>query len=253
MMGACVIPVGGSLPALSTPAGAEHIKISKEAYDDNGVKLIGTRYFWLEDYAKRVTGLFWGAALPATIVFNAPGATVAASTFRFATGLSSANVTISNSATDIKELFYDCAGLTSVTLGFTTALVETINYMFMSCSNLVTINGTISMNACTSAISPFGNCSKLVTVTFAPNTIKISLSLSNSPLLSAASLVSIANGLLEDAAAKTLTMHATSKTAMNALMGDITGADGAYVFTANAGGATSLTTFITNYKVWTIA
>jgi hypothetical protein len=252
---ATILGVPGKFEVVDTTSGdaaATEIKIGKKAWVD-GAELTGTRYFWLEDYAKAMQGMFILANLPNSVVFTAPQVTAIANTFQQTLGMTELVLTVSNSVTIATYIFNANTVVRTVTFNFTTANVTSFLGCFKDATALDTISGALNLTATTNATDMFLNTSSLVSVLFVANTIKINLSLVNSPLLSSASLVSIGNGLLEGASAKTLTMHATSKTAMSALMGDITGAAGSQVFTANPAGADTLTHFITDHKVWTIA
>jgi hypothetical protein len=258
--GQTILGVAGDTNVVDTTSGdaaATEIKVGKKAWVD-GAEVTGTKYYWIEDYAGGVGGLFYptygSANLPASVTLYAPLATYAEFTFRAQTAnLTTLDVTLSNNVADLTSCFHGCTKLVTITLHFTTASATTFFNCFSGCTVLATITGELSLNAATTLTTMFSGCTALANVTFTGNTIKSGLSFAGSPLLSSASLVSIGNGLLEAASAKTLTMHATSKTAMNALMGDITGAEGSQVFTANPAGADTLTHFITDHKVWTIA
>lgn len=259
MMVKCVIPVGGgaSLPALSNPAGAGQILAGYDAINAAGAKVDGSMP--LGDAV--ANDLLYGkkAVVNGTEVIGA-GAywqyvkVMSGNIFSNAGLTGSVNIYNPNAEIYGNSLFSTNADMTSLTLNrFYVASGAQSGATFQNCTNLQSINVAIDLSNSTYVTSMFLGCSSLVTVSFVANTIKLSLSFSSSPNLSSASLVSIANGLLEGASAKTLTMHATSKTNMDNLMGDVTGSAGSYVFTANAGGATSLSTFITTNKGWTIA
>lgn len=249
--GVTLLGVPGNSNVVDTSSGdavVTEIKIGKKAWVD-GVELTGTRYFWLEDYSKNISAIFKNVALPETVTLNAPNVVSFTDVFQPCTGVKTLNLLLSNSLTSLNAAFKS-SSIVTLNLSSSTASVTSFLECFYNIP-LVTINGSLDLSAATNVTGAF-SASSLVTVVFVPNTIKISIAFT-SPNLSSASLVSIANGLLEDASAKTLTMHDTSKTAMNALMGDITGADGAYVFTENPAGDDTLTHFITDHKVWTIA
>jgi hypothetical protein len=201
------------------------------------------------EYAKGFTGVFKNTTLPGTMTLNLPNCLTFSDVFQPCTGITVLNLTLSNSLASLNAAFKSSSIIT-LNLYSSTASVTSFLECFYNIP-IVTINGVLDLSAATGLSGAF-SAGSLVTVSFVANTIKISIAFT-SPNLSNASLVSIANGLLEGASAKTLTMHATSKTNMDNLMGDVTGSAGSYVFTANAGGATSLSTFITTNKGWTIA
>lgn len=84
-------------------------------------------------------------------------------------------------------------------------------------------------------------------IRFKANTLKLNMTMKYFPNLDTDSLVSVANGL--QAGAHTITLHATNKTNIAAIMGTVT--DG--VFTADESGDTTLLSFINNTKGWTVA
>lgn len=152
-----------------------------------------------------------------------------------------------------RNLAKGCSNLEEITLGSTANCVNRTNYipfnsMFYACSKLHTIHSALSFAGTTdSHVDNFFNCYALVNITFVANSIKSNLPIAQSPLLSTTSLLSIANGLDAASAPKTLTMHATAKTNMLALMVD----DVAGV--AVAGTTMTLTAFIADIKGWTVA
>lgn len=78
------------------------------------------------------------------------------------------------------------------------------------CINLITINGRIDLSGCTTASylnQCFLSCSKLVNVSFIPNSIMLSINFASSKDLSDASIASIINGLSLEASGQTLTVH----------------------------------------------
>lgn len=146
------------------------------------------------------------------------------------------------------SLFDGCTNLINVIINGSFEACTSMHYLFYGCVKLQAVTGTpLDLTACTGINSCFYNCTELTTIFFAPSTIKIDISFADSPLLSTASLLSIANGLDASAAPKTLTTHATSKTAMDAISVDV--ADGV----AAIGTTKTLTQFITTDKGWTIS
>lgn len=84
---------------------------------------------------------------------------------------------------------------------------------------LVTINGEFDFSSInTDTQRPFFNCSSLQEVRFKAGTLSRSMTLAQSPNLSADSLASIVNGLadLSGGTSKTLTLHATAKANLTA-------------------------------------
>lgn len=188
----------------------------------NGAKLTGTGAYW--QYKKTWASMFDGVTeLSGHLYFYSPGCISPSLAFR------------------------GCTNITQLTLIFNSGSCVSYNQMFYNCTSLHTITNPIDMTAATANSNMFYNCSELVNVLFTVSTIKIYISFSNSPLLSTASLLSIANGLDAGAAPKTLAMHATSKTNMNAINVDVNAG------VATIGTTKTLTAFITDDKGWTIA
>lgn len=125
------------------------------------------------------------------------------------------------------------------------------DYIFYNCSKLRTVTGlncTSSGNAAWS--NAFTSCSALENIEFIQNSIYNSIRLSYSPLLTIASLVSIANGLhTYSSGTWTLQLASQSKTKLSTILGTVN--DG--VFAESAGGTVTLQNFVTNTKGWTIA
>ena len=143
-------------------------------------------------------------------------------------------------------MFYNNPNMTSLKLTYA-GMFASQSYLFMSCSSLGTIDSTLNFTGVTNTSYLFYGCSSLADVVITPSSIQVSMSFSDSSLLTTASLLSIANGLDGSATSQTITMHSTSKTTMDALMVDNSSG------TAVAGSAMTLTAFITNIKGWTVA
>lgn len=124
---------------------------------------------------------------------------------------------------------------------------------FSMCSNLKTIESTATFGGKeflrkeATAYNPFYNCTKLVDVRFTPNSAQQDWVFKWSPALSDETLVSAANALT--VGSYTLTLHATA----SARCAEITGTVSDGVFTADSGGTTTLTEFITTTKGWSLA
>ncbi len=124
---------------------------------------------------------------------------------------------------------------------------------FAMCSNLKTIESTAPFGGNqllrkeATAYNTFYNCAKLVDVRFTPNSAQQDWVFKWSPNLSDATLVSAANALT--VGSYTLTLHATA----SARCAEITGTVSDGVFTADSGGTTTLTEFITTTKGWSLA
>lgn len=124
---------------------------------------------------------------------------------------------------------------------------------FAMCSNLKTIESTAPFGGNqllrkeATAYNTFYNCAKLVDVRFTPNSAQQDWVFKWSPNLSDATLVSAANALT--VGSYTLTLHATAAARCAEIVGTVS--DG--VFTADSGGTTTLTEFITTMKGWSLA
>lgn len=124
---------------------------------------------------------------------------------------------------------------------------------FGLCPNLKTIESTATFGGKeflrkeATAYNPFYNCMKLVDVRFTPNSAQHDWVFKWSPALSGETLVSAANALT--VGSYTLTLHATAAARCAEIVGTVS--DG--VFTADSGGTTTLTEFITTTKGWSLA
>lgn len=117
--------------------------------------------------------------------------------------------------------------------------------MFRNCVNLTTINSIDFSPIVFTGQDEFKNCPKLTNITF-KGTIGNNFSFSDSPLLTTASLISIANALTRH---YTLKLHPTSKTNCDNILGYNN--DGKFEL-SGSGTQMSLTDFILNVKGWSI-
>lgn len=253
-----IIVTGASLPTAGLTAEVTDVKHGTTFISNLGTPETGTRIFWLEEWATGMGNMFEGAGLSGAIAINAPNVKKGNYVFKSNAEITSINITMSNSMTNAYQMFASIgAGITSITINNTTALVTTFEECFYQTgANLVSILGApLNLSSCTNTNLMFSGsgAAAIVNIAYAQNTIKTSLSMAACPVLSNASQVSLANGLFEGATAKTLTVHATVKTAMESLKGDVTGSAGTYLFTLNAGGAVDLADFIRDTKGWTLA
>ena len=82
--------------------------------------------------------------------------------------------------------------------------------MFSHWQALKVVDGTpFDLSSTTTIGTMFNFCNALEEIRFAPNSIKVSINLSTSAVLSDATIQSIVDGLAEVATAQTLTLHAT--------------------------------------------
>lgn len=85
--------------------------------------------------------------------------------------------------------------------------ISNANYMFGQSKKLKEILGVLDFSECTSVNYTFYDCLELVTVTLKENSIKLSISFSNSSKLSATSIQSIIDGLATVETQQTLTLR----------------------------------------------
>ena len=201
-------------------ATADKIVYGKIGYAD-GERLVGEGAYW-----QNVTNfyrMFVLGGLPEYFEVNAP----------LATG-------------SMRETFMDNPNVVHLKLTVGDGITSFQN-TFRGMNNLSIIEGELNLSNNTITTTMFIYDSALTEVRFTKDTMKLGISFSNSPLLSTASLLSIANGLNAESALQTLTMHTTSKTTMNNIMVDNNAG------LAAIGTAMTLTAFITSVKGWTIA
>lgn len=116
-----------------------------------------------------------------------------------------------SAATQLQSMFYQCASLTSLDLtSWNTSNVTGMDGVFQSCNSLATLKfGTWDMGNVTTASNMFYGCNALTTVTGTITGIKVSLSLSGSPLTNESAMVFI-NGLAEVTTTQIITFKATT-------------------------------------------
>ncbi len=112
----------------------------------------------------------------------------------------------------MENSFYYCGILEEVVLNFSTKNIISYSGAFTGSQKLKKIVGVLDFSSATS-VNGFGQCNSLEEVTFAPNTLSVSISLNGSDKLSAESKQSIFDGLaqLEEGTTCTLTLHANAK------------------------------------------
>lgn len=146
--------------------------------------------------------------------------------------------------------------LTSVTINGDLSRVTNYSDMVKANCGLQRLDGTpLNFSSVTNANFSIwsGNASRVLTslsyVRYAENTLKVNHSVFCSAL-SDESLVSIANGL--QAGAHTLTLQQEAKDRLSAIVGTVSN-NGTYDVFAKDGGGTTLLSFVTTTKGWTIA
>lgn len=203
-------------------------------------------------------------SLPNTISldlsFMKSGKCVLYQTFRDCTSLKDVTLIIPDSSELALGLcFYSCSNLKTVTLqgqfvyaqdqiipGVSVALGD-----FANCYKLETVNSSTPLGVKyisnqTHYYNPFSGCVALKEVRFERQVAATDWVFKWSPVLSDATLISVANAL--EFGSYTLTLHATAAAHCAEIVGTVS--DG--VFTADSGGTTTLTEFITTTKGWSI-
>ncbi len=148
-------------------------------------------------------------------------------TFRDSTGLKSVKLYGNNTvALSFGCTFWACNKLELVDLSECNLVLGSQQYnAFYGCNALREIKGVLDFTDVISTNSPFPACYALETVTFAPNSIYISLNMNTCYSLSDASIQSIIDGLadLTDGTAQVLSLHTDVKAKLTeAQLGAIT-------------------------------
>lgn len=210
----------------------------------------------LQMYATRFSNLFRSATLPETFELDLDGFL---SLFEFSNMFTSA---LGAKTIRIKNYVSSASNITLLGMVYYNSVVERLE--FVNCefapqnfnefcrttSRLEEIVGELDFSNATNVNHIFNGASKLREVRFKANTLKISMAYINtSPLLSDASLISIANGLNGSVTGQSITLHETPK----ARCGEIMGANSSGAFVASDSGTLSLADFITTVKGWTLA
>ena len=210
----------------------------------------------LQMYATRFNGLFRNATLPEEFEVDLDGflslfdfsnmftSTVGAKTIRIKNYVSTAsNVTLSG-------IFYYSRDVERVEFVNCEFAPQNYSEFCRTAIKIEEIIGELDFSNATNVNHIFNDARSLREVRFKPNTLKISMQYINtSPLLSDASLVSIANGLSGSVTGQSITLHATPKTRCSTLMGNNLSGN----FEADEQGSMSLETFVTTVKGWTLA
>lgn len=274
-MAGIVDTLGSPLPPLTNPATAADILDGKEAIvldaNDEPVKVTGTYkvvYTPLEVTTMTLSSLFEGKSgfQSNRITLNIPLVTTAASVFRNATFLPNTEVYLDiTNGVSVYWFFRDSSNLKKVTMvcDFKTKAVN-LQYFFYGCASLEEIycDFDFSQNVLSNTnaiIRVFDGCENLTRLRFVPNSIYDlnSSTFGRCSALSDDSIVSIANGLMDNRTGQTLTLHATPKARTLEIMGTVSQVteEGATYnfFTADEQGTTSLNSFITQTKGWTLA
>lgn len=152
--------------------------------------------------------------------------------------------------TSAHSMFLNCRYLITLR-ALDMPLCANMGQMFAGCSRLKTITSitTDKVTTDSSFLNTFRSCSALEDITIVGN-ISAAISFANSSKLTNNSLMNIANALNFSVTGKTITLHATSKTNCNNILGYNNG--GTFEL-SGSGTQMSLTDFILNVKGWSIA
>ena len=141
---------------------------------------------------------------------------------------------------------------------FVIALKGTASQALRSCKLLEEIHPKLLLALTGNYSSTWNQSGQALTyVRCVPNVLEYDFGFDNSSLLTDESIVSIANALKDGITGHSIKFHATPKARCNSIMGTVSqvteGGVTYNLFTANAQGATTLTSFITTTKGWTLA
>lgn len=164
---------------------------------------------------------YWSTA-PVPIVeeltVNAPNISVSnqqscmGQMFAYNNGVKKVVLNMPDESQYMNSTFQGTTLLEELTLNFSTRNIKNYENAFAN-SKVKSIIGVLDFSSATNVNSMFASCSNLEDVIFAPNTLSISVSLSNSGKLTNGTKESIFNGLaqLEAGVTKTLTLNANVK------------------------------------------
>lgn len=241
----------------------------KLTFPDGMAEAAAQKSSGMPEIFERLVGLSDGfnglTSLPDTLTldlsFIKSGKCVLRQTFRGCTNLKNVTLIIPDGAELALGLcFYLCSNLQTVTLqgSFVHAQNEIFPGAsvalgaFANCYKLETVNSSkpLGVNYISNQLyyyNPFSGCAALKEVRFERQIAATDWVFKWSPNLSDATLVSAANALT--VGSYTLTLHATAAARCAEIVGTVS--DG--VFTADSGGTTTLTEFITTTKGWSLA
>lgn len=143
--------------------------------------------------------------------------------FTYNNGVKKVILNMPNESQYMASTFAQAKILEEIVLNFSTKNIKDYSQAFGGCNKLKKIVGVLDFSSATTIQYTFDNCTNLGEVTFAPNTLSISLSLASSSKLTNESKESIFNGLaqLEEGVTKTLTLHKN----VNILQSQVDGAN----------------------------
>ena len=163
----------------------------------------------LLDTSKALTflNMFNGCALLKSLPsFNTAKLTNSFGMVRECTSLTSFKGIDTSKVTNMNGMFYGCTSLEEV--GIDTSSVTNGNYLFYRCTSLKTVK-TLDFSNVASLSGQFYQCLNLESIEFVPESIRLSVSMSDCSKLNAESVASIFAGLadLTDSETQTLTLH----------------------------------------------
>ena len=151
--------------------------------------------------------MFYGCvSLKSLPAFSTPKLTNSFGMVRGCTSLISFKGIDTSKVTNMNGMFYGCTSLEEVEVD--TSSVSDGNYVFYRCESLRSVK-TLDFSNITSLSGQFYQCFNLESVEFVPESIRVSMSVSDCSKLNSDSVVSIFAGLadLTDSDAQTLTLH----------------------------------------------
>lgn len=114
---------------------------------------------------------------------------------------------LSDNITNMRYAFGPSNSIEEIILNFPTKNVTNFNNCFSGSGYIKTIDGALDFSSATDVSYIFSGCANLKDVSFAPNTLSISISLSSGSKLTSESVQSIIDGLATVETAQTLTLH----------------------------------------------
>lgn len=130
--------------------------------------------------------------------------------FLYNNGVKKVILNMPNESQYMTTTFTQAKNLEEIVLNFSTKNIKDYTQAFSSCTALKKIDGVLDFSSATNVQYMFG-CQNLEEVTFAPNTLSLSISLAQSSKLTSESIQSIIDGLATVTTAQTLTLHADVK------------------------------------------
>lgn len=127
--------------------------------------------------------------------------------FVFNSGVKKVILNMPDESQYMVSTFNSASILEEIVLEFSTKNIKEYNQTFSNCKKLKRILGTLDFSSATNIDYIFANCDNLEEITFAPNTLSISISLYRSSKLTSESIQSIIDGLATVETAKTLTLY----------------------------------------------